>query len=71
MATPPTDQQELLEMLNVSQMEILSICRRNNLEEKKMHLSFWHPVDSVREEREHCDSCHPHVTIFLEFCKFQ
>lgn len=25
----------LLEMLNVSQMEILSICRRNNLEEKK------------------------------------
>lgn len=48
MATPPTDQQELLEMLNVSQMEILSICRRNNLEEKKCICLFgilWIPFE--------------------------
>jgi hypothetical protein len=32
-----------------------------------MHLSFWHPVDFFRDEREHCESCHPHVSIFLEF----
>lgn len=36
-----------------------------------MHLSFWHPVDSVGEDREHCESCHPHVSVFLGFGKSQ
>jgi hypothetical protein len=55
-------------MLNASQMEMLSICRRNNLEEKNAFV-FWHPVDSDIEDREHRGTCHPHVRVFLEFCK--
>lgn len=63
-----TDRQELLEMLNASHMEILSICRRNNLEEEKLHLSCWHPVDWVRRDREHGEFFSPHVDVFLAFC---
>lgn len=55
-------------MLNASQMEMLSICRRNNLEEKNAFV-FWHPVDSNTEDREHCGTYHPHGSVFLEFCK--
>lgn len=32
-----------------------------------MHLSFWHPVDSVRHRD--TGSCHPPVSVFLGFCK--
>lgn len=34
---------------------------------KKMHLSFWHPVDSVRDRD--TGPCHPHVSVFLGVCK--
>lgn len=32
-----------------------------------MHLSFWHPADSGRDRD--TGSCHPHVSVFLGFCK--